>query len=114
MTTLDDAVESAQKLVLTLYSCGHQDQCLQLDRAVFSRLQSPALMLVATLANAAGSVSRTYRERGRQFALSHLSEFSAILELARRIGSVDEDTHTLLYAAAGEVAKSLERGDFSD
>lgn len=104
---MNDAVEVAQKLVVTLYQCAHEDTLLQRDRAIFARLQSPALMLVAVLANAAGSVGLTYRQRGISFARAHLSEFLAILELGRRVGSIDDITHTELLKAAQKVEAAL-------
>lgn len=106
MTNLTEAVELSQKLVVTLYASLSDDVRLQRDRAVFVRLQTPALHLVATLSNANGSIGLSYKQRGISFAKSHLSEFLAILETGRRIGSID-DSHDALYEAAQKVANAL-------
>jgi len=88
--TLNEAVEVAQKLAVTLYSCLASDPHLQRDRQLWTRLQAPALQLVGVLGNANGSIGASYKQRGISFAKAHLAEFLAILAVAQRVGGVEE------------------------
>lgn len=109
MTNLTEAVALSQTLVSALYDALAQDARLQRDRAMWMRLQSPSLQLVAVLSHAEAAQGWAYKQRGVSFARSHLAEFLAMLETARRVGSIDDiNTHSILYKAAQEVANAVE------
>ena len=111
-----EALARARQLVKMLYYALREDERLGRDYQLCVRLQTPALTLVATLANASASNQMGYFGRGVRFARSHCAEFREMLHVAQEVHGIEEDNyhdlHTRteeIYAMLASLSSALER-----
>ena len=111
-----EILAKCRELIKMLYYALREDERLARDYQLCVRLQTPALSLTATLANASASNQIGYFERGVRFARSHCAEFREMLNVAQDVRAIEEDNyhdlHTRteeIYAMLASLSSALER-----
>ena len=102
-----EVLAKARAIIKLLYNVYREDSHLARDYQLWAALQKPALALVGTLANAAGSGQVTYYSKGVSFARSHCAELRTLLDAAQDVGGIETSNHRALQAIVVEVQTML-------